>query len=163
MSQLSTSSLIQHISKHFTPSIFLFFFLFFLHFKPHTHTRTHQIRMYRSHFHSKYRKVTYPKDEGVYDEEGFKAGDDRFGLHCEAYTLEPPWRENNRLYRPSRCNHALIQPHSVTGAAHHRRQSAGCITSTLISHFASNDSTLLPKNSISLWGDVQSNHFLMFI
>lgn len=26
-------------------------------------------------------EVAYPEDEGVDDEEGFEAGDDRFGLH----------------------------------------------------------------------------------
>lgn len=29
-------------------------------------------------------KDTYPKHEGVDDEQGFKAGDDRFGFHCAA-------------------------------------------------------------------------------
>lgn len=29
-------------------------------------------------------KDTYPKHEGIDDEQGFKAGDDRFGFHCAA-------------------------------------------------------------------------------
>lgn len=36
---------------------------------------------------------TYPEHERIYDEQGFKAGDDRFGFHSGAYVR--PSSDNN--------------------------------------------------------------------
>ena len=68
------------------------------------------------------RKVTYPEDEGVDDEEGFEAGDDRFSFHGGASAGAVLILTEPSVCGVSRCSHALMQPHSVTGAAHHTQR-----------------------------------------
>lgn len=75
-------------------------------------------------------RATYPEDEGVNDEEGFKAGDDRFGLHFWSvrWSRCEDSGERRDVAAVRRCSHtaSLEQRSAAQRSAAHQHTHRGC-------------------------------------